>query len=72
MNLKDYEYYVQVFQDINNILYFQLTSSSGYLIGKLNPLRRLFKCDFFKNRIPIDNYEIKKIKKMYFIEQEGM
>lgn len=60
------EYSIHLYQDIDNNLYFQLTSKNGHLVGVLNPLKGKCEANFFKNRLQVSYEEIKRINKLQF------
>lgn len=60
------EYSVYLYQDVDNNLYFQLTSRKGHLLGKLNPLERKLGANFFGDPIQVSNEDIEKLSKLKF------
>jgi len=65
--LKDFEYYIQVFHDIDNVMFFQINTAKGHLTGILDPLNSKFKANFFKNVLQVDDKHMEKIKEMCFL-----
>lgn len=64
--LNDYTYYLQFYQTFDNELVYQMSSKSGHLVGKLDPLKRKFDSNHFKNFLQIEEELIIKLKKMSF------